>query len=139
MIRNAASLERLYSLDAVILDKTGTLTLGREDVTDVVDCAGADPAAVLSLCASVESLSEHPLSRAVVRYARNKMAPLTTVTGFQALAGMGVRGTVGGREVVVGNAALMHHVGVARDPVEPDAARLRGVYDAAHPRGRKTK
>jgi Cu+-exporting ATPase len=126
MIRNAASLERLYSLDAIVLDKTGTLTQGREDVTDLVVIPGEDAGELVALAASVEKESEHSLSRAIVRFAKNRMAAIREAAGFEALAGMGVRGTVDGRQVVVGNSALIHEMRIMGGEIEDEAARLRG-------------
>ncbi|MBI5527716.1 MAG: copper-translocating P-type ATPase [Deltaproteobacteria bacterium] len=141
MIRNAASLERLYSLDAIVLDKTGTLTQGREDVTDLVVVPGEDADELVALAASVESASEHSLSRAIVRFAKNRMAAFREATGFEALAGMGVRATVDGRQVVVGNAALIHEMRILGGELEDEAARLRAegktvVYTATDGRVR---
>jgi Cu+-exporting ATPase len=125
LIRDASGLESLYTLDAVVLDKTGTLTHGSHEVTVFKPLAGADGQSTLALAASVESRSEHVLSRAVVRHARKNGAAPADVAEFESIAGMGVRGVTGGRLVVVGNAALMRHLGIQLDGAEDAASELR--------------
>jgi cation-transporting P-type ATPase A/B/Cu+-exporting ATPase len=98
------ALEAVRAADTVVLDKTGTLTTGRMQVTGVATAPGTTEVELLTLAAAVEHGSEHPIARAVV--ARAGDGPLPTVTGFRALPGRGARGAVDGREVVVGRADL---------------------------------
>jgi heavy metal translocating P-type ATPase len=106
LVRNAESLERLEKVDTLVVDKTGTLTEGKPRVVGCVTDDGFDTATVLSLAASIESLSEHPLAAAVVASARGRGLALEQATHFRSLTGLGVSGRVGAREVTAGNARL---------------------------------
>ncbi len=125
LIRNGESLERLEKVDILVIDKTGTLTEGRAGIVDCATPAGFEEASVLALAASVERSSEHPLSGAIVRAARERALVLEDVSDFRSVPGQGVRGRVGGREVAVGNAQL-----IARAP-----AALEGRADAYRRQG----
>jgi cation-transporting P-type ATPase J len=100
LVRSAPVMERLGAVDAVVLDKTGTLTLGAPRVVSVTATDG-DDAALLALAAAVEGPSEHPLGRAVAALARERGLDVGPVSGFEATPGVGVRGRVGGRLVEV--------------------------------------
>ncbi len=102
LIRDAAALERLHSVDVVVLDKTGTLTKGRPAVTDVV-AVDIQEAELIRLAASVERASEHPLGQAILEAATEREVNLAEVLDFEYTPGEGVRGTVDGMLVVVGN------------------------------------
>ena len=115
LIRSAAVLETAHRVRAVAVDKTGTLTIGRPQVTDVIASDGADSAEVLAIAASAEQLSEHPIARAVVERARENGLPLTAPTDFVAHRGAGVTAVVDGTAVVVGNAFLILEGGIAVD------------------------
>jgi Cu+-exporting ATPase len=123
LIRNAEVLERFRTLDAVVLDKTGTLTQGRPQVTDVVPFAGWTEDQLLGLAASVESGSNHPLSRAVVDAAVERSLAFESAAEVETLAGLGVRSDSGGRRLLAGNLRLLEHEGVVLDPVDGVAAR----------------
>jgi Cu2+-exporting ATPase len=103
--KNAAALEEATRLDVVIFDKTGTLTLGQPDVVDVAAAPGVSEDAVLALAAAVEQGSEHPLAQAILKRAAGLAMPLAT--GFTNIDGMGARGEVEGRTVLLGNRKLM--------------------------------
>ena len=103
LIRGPEALESTRTVDTVVLDKTGTVTTGQMALLDVV--TEEDPATVLRLAGALENASEHPIARAIARRA-SAQGPLPAVTGFQNLAGRGVRGTVEGRAVVAGRASL---------------------------------
>ena len=118
LIKNAATLEQVSRLTAVVMDKTGTLTEGRPRLTDVEGVNGFGPDEVLRLAAAAEAHSGHPLSKAVLEEAeRRKLSVGGEVTGFENLAGHGVRATVSGRDVVVGTAKLMRDRGIDLVPV----------------------
>ncbi|MBT9540578.1 cation-translocating P-type ATPase [Thiobacillus sp.] len=105
LFKNAAALEEATRLDIIIFDKTGTLTLGQPDVVEIVAAPGNSEDAVLALAAAVEQGSEHPLAQAVLKRAGSlKTQP---VTGFTNIDGMGARGEVDGRTVLLGNRMLM--------------------------------
>ncbi len=112
LFRNAEAIEILRKVDTLVVDKTGTLTEGRPKLVAVVAAEGADEAEVLGLAASLERGSEHPLAAAIVAGAEERKVALSEATGFASVTGKGVRGTVGGRAVALGNAALMADLGV---------------------------
>jgi Cu+-exporting ATPase len=125
LIKDAASLERFEKVDTLVVDKTGTLTEGKPRVTAVVPAAGIDEAELLSLAASLERSSEHPLAAAIVASAKERGLPLQEVADFDSVTGKGVVGVVGGREVLLGNAAMMRDRGVALDELDARADELR--------------
>jgi Cu+-exporting ATPase len=125
LIRNAEALETLARVDTLIVDKTGTLTLGKPELAAVLPAPGHDEAEVLRLAASLERGSEHPLAEAIVRGAEARGISLAEARDFEALTGKGVKGVVGGRAVALGNAALLAELGVAAAG-EADARRDRG-------------
>jgi Cu+-exporting ATPase len=103
LIKNAGVLERIGALGAIVLDKTGTLTEGRPQVSDVVPLApGVDRPAALRLAAAVEAPSEHPIARAIVERARADGLVIPSATAFQSTTGGGVRADVDGRTIAVG-------------------------------------
>ena len=113
LIRSAAALETAHRVDVVALDKTGTLTTGQLEVTDIVPAAGVSHAHVLRCAASVETLSEHPMGRAVLRRAQAGNLAVAPSTEFVAHTGAGVTAVVNDEEVAVGNTSLMAEVGVS--------------------------
>ena len=114
LIKGGAALEAAGQAQVVALDKTGTLTAGRPAVTEIVCLApNLDEDVLLGIAASVESLSEHPLARAVVTRATREGVELTPAHGFQALPGKGARATISGVEVVVGSMRLARELGLA--------------------------
>ena len=113
LIRSAAALETAHRVDVVALDKTGTLTTGQLEVTDIVPAAGVSQAHVLRRAASVETLSEHPMGRAVLRRAQAENLAVVPPMEFVAHTGAGVTAVVNDEEVAVGNASLMEEVGVS--------------------------
>ena len=127
IIKSGAALERMGAVDTAAFDKTGTLTQGRLEVSDVIPLDGMDAATLLSVAASAESLSEHPLARAVVAKARAEGLPLEEATDFAMTPGLGVVATVGGREYRLG--AERFAAGGGASPTGAAAAalaRLRG-------------
>jgi Cu+-exporting ATPase len=123
LIRGVTALESARRVDTIVLDKTGTVTIGRMALTDVVPRPGQDPAELLRLAGAVEAASEHPLGRAITRAAAER-GPLPPVTDFHAMAGVGVRGAVGGVEVEVRRADVPHTEKTAATWVE---VRVRGA------------
>jgi len=126
LIRSGESLETVQRVDTFVFDKTGTLTNGRPETTDVLPIGGIGREELLSLAASVENGSEHPLGQAVVRRARAEGAAVESVDGFRALEGMGVEGVLRGKRVLVGSLKLAEGEGVDVSPLAQDAARLAG-------------
>jgi Cu+-exporting ATPase len=125
LIRNAESLERFEKVDTLVIDKTGTLTAGKPQVSAVVPAAAFDDATVLSLAASLEKSSEHPLAAAILAAAANRKLALQDVTRFASITGKGVTGMVGARRVAVGNAALLADRDAAGVDLEARADALR--------------
>jgi Cu+-exporting ATPase len=112
LIKNAESLERFARVDTLIVDKTGTLTMGHPALTDIVTAEGFDEDTLLMLAASLERGSEHPLAEAIVRGAKERGIDLVRAEDFEAVTGKGVRGRVSGRGVALGNAGLMQDLGL---------------------------
>jgi len=106
LFRNAEAVERLRDVDTLVVDKTGTLTVGRPQLTDVFT-EGMGEREAVSLIASVERASEHPLAQAIVKGAEERGALLEPVANFESMTGQGVRGTVAGRRVAVGSPRFM--------------------------------
>ncbi|HEX5826926.1 MAG TPA: heavy metal translocating P-type ATPase [Candidatus Limnocylindrales bacterium] len=113
LVRGGEALEAAGRVDTVVLDKTGTLTLGKPEVTAVIPAPGFDEARVLDLAAGLEQGSEHPLGEAVVRRAREAELGFGKAADFEAIVGRGVRGTLDGTAVLVGSRRLMEEQGIA--------------------------
>ena len=111
-MRNAAALERLASVDTLVVDKTGTLTLGKPTLTGVEAAPGFTQDEVLRLAAGLEIRSEHPLAEAILRGAEAKGLKAPKVAEFSTVTGQGVRGTVDGRIALLGNARLMESANI---------------------------
>jgi Cu+-exporting ATPase len=124
LIRGGEALETAHKIQAVVLDKTGTITEGRPGVTDVFASEGFDEDELLRLAASVERASEHPLGESIVRHAEGRGLALARVENFDAVAGQGVEADVEGRRVAVGNLKLMNERGVSVDGLAGRAASL---------------
>ncbi|HSE48061.1 MAG TPA: heavy metal translocating P-type ATPase [Terriglobales bacterium] len=124
LIRNAEALETMEKVDTLVVDKTGTLTEGKPRLTEVV-AAGVSEADLLRLAGSVERVSEHPLAAAIARGAEERGAKLSAPGDFRSYTGKGVSGRLDGREIAVGNRALMDDLRVEVGAVEQRAEELR--------------
>jgi Cu+-exporting ATPase len=125
LIRSAGALERAHQIDTVLLDKTGTLTRGQPEVTDILAVPSSSQEEVLRLAASAEHGSEHPLGEAIVRAAREKKLKLLPARDFNAIPGKGVRAQVAGRELILGNLKLIEEMGLSPNGLLTEAERLR--------------
>jgi Cu+-exporting ATPase len=125
LIRNAEALETFGKVDTLIIDKTGTLTEGKPRLSAVIPQPGIDENDLLQLAASLERSSEHPLAAAIVKGAEAKKLTLTDVAGFSSETGKGVKGTVAGKRIAVGNAELFHDLSVDAGPLLERADTLR--------------
>jgi len=125
LIKNAEALERLEKIDTLVVDKTGTLTEGKPRVVAVEPAAGFDESTVLTLTASLEHSSEHPLAAAIAAAARERGYAMERVADFRSVTGKGVTGTVAGRPVAVGNAALLESLEILPAALETAASRQR--------------
>jgi P-type Cu+ transporter len=125
LFRDAAAIEKFRKVDTLIVDKTGTLTEGKPRFDRSIATAGHTEDEVLQWAASLEQGSEHPLAEALVSAARKRKLDLEKATGFESIAGAGVRGTLKNRQINVGNTALMAQVGVSVDELKSQAEQLR--------------
>jgi Cu+-exporting ATPase len=125
LIRNAEALERMERIDTLVVDKTGTLTLGRPSVTRILAADGYDEGELLRLAAAVERASEHPLALAVVAAARERGIALPEVTDFDSPTGKGAVGLVEGKRITLGNAPFLKERGVDPAALESKADALR--------------
>jgi P-type Cu+ transporter len=135
LIKGGEALQRLEKIDTVVLDKTGTITAGRPQVTDVLlppheggeatlqNVRDAEES-LIRIAAALEHVSEHPLAEAVVRYAQQRGLKLPQAEEFESLTGYGVAGIIEGNVAMVGNAALMARYSIATDPLQIEATRL---------------
>ena len=126
LFRDASAIEKMCEVDTLIVDKTGTLTQGKPAFDTAVAAPGYTPDEVLRLAASLNQGSEHPLADAIVSAARAKGLELVKPADFESGSGIGVRGTIEGRRLVLGNTALMQQEDVATDVLKADGERLRG-------------
>ncbi len=141
LIKGGEALEAARSLNTVVLDKTGTLTKGKPELTDVIsagvsvaspapatdgarEAAGSPEDEMLRLVASAERVSEHPLGEAIVKGARDRGLELTDAESFDAVSGGGIRATAEGRQVLIGNQRFLHESGVSEDGLAPRAEEL---------------
>ena len=116
LIKGGEALETTHSINAVVLDKTGTITQGKPELTDIVRYSGDDEASVLALSASAERGSEHPIARAIVSAAQEKNLSLAEPEQFRAIPGRGIEATVSGHHILAGSAKLLreHNVDLSR-------------------------
>ena len=125
LFKNAEAIEVLRKVDTLVVDKTGTLTEGKPKLVSVIPEEGFDEATLLGLIASLERSSEHPLGAAIVAGAEQRGLQLSEVEGFESITGHGVRGHVGGRDVALGNRALLQRLGVDARQLTARAEGLR--------------
>ena len=115
LIKSAEALEIAHTIDTVVLDKTGTITEGKPKVTDIIPSSSISKEDLLQIAASIEKLSEHPLSEAIVNECANNKLPLLEVTNFMALIGEGIEGTIGDKTYIAGNLKLMNRKSINMD------------------------
>jgi Cu+-exporting ATPase len=125
LFRDAAAIEAMRTIDALVVDKTGTLTEGRPAFDCVVPGAGFSADDVLRIAASLDQASEHPLARAIVNEATRRKLALERPSAFDSASGIGVTGEVGGQRVMLGNSALMQQAQVDVSPLRDEAEKLR--------------
>jgi Cu+-exporting ATPase len=124
LIRSGEAIQTLKDANIIVFDKTGTITKGKPEVTDVVALGSADK--LLSFASSLEAASEHPLARAIVEHARERSVHVMAVTDFEAISGKGVTGLVDGRKTLIGNRALMEADRIDYSNVDEEIRRLEG-------------
>ncbi|MBW8637821.1 cadmium-translocating P-type ATPase [Hoeflea sp. WL0058] len=128
LIKDAEALERMAKVDTLVVDKTGTLTEGRPTLTGIVVFGDAQEDALLAFAAAIEKGSEHPLAEAIVAAAEERGLTLSTANNFESVTGKGVRASIEGKKVALGNAAMMEAeaISVADADEEADAQRSGG-------------
>jgi Cu+-exporting ATPase len=135
LIKNAEALELMEKIDTLVVDKTGTLTVGKPRLIAVKPIGGFDETEVLALAAALEKGSEHPLAAAVIEGAEDRKIAIPHTSDFQSHTGKGVTGTVDGRRVALGNAALLGEFGVDASSLDQQAdehrSRAEGVMFVA--------
>lgn len=124
LIKSAESLELLHKVQSVVLDKTGTVTMGQPRVTDILCAPGVTEEELLCVAASAEKPSEHPLAHAIVEESQARHIPLCPVSGFRSVPGGGIQATLSGEAVLAGNAGYLAQNGVSLAAMESDAHRL---------------
>lgn len=124
LIRSGEALETTHKLDTIVLDKTGTITKGEPEVTDVVTIAGFDEQQLLRLAASAEKGSEHPLGEAIVNRAQQEKLELATLKDFEAVPGKGIKAQIEGRGLLLGNPQLLTENHISMQPLEEHITRL---------------
>ena len=124
LIKSAEALETLHTIDTVVLDKTGTLTQGRPVVTDILPAPGNSEEGLLATAFCLEGPSEHPLATAIVEEAERRNIPATSVGGFTAVHGRGVRASIGSNICFGGNRAMVEEAGIAPGPLAVKADEL---------------
>ena len=125
LVRNAQSLERLAAADALVIDKTGTVTEGKPKVIAVRAAEGAGENDVLALAAALEAKSAHPLAQAIETAAKEKSLPLPKIEKFESITGQGLKGIASGKIVLVGRAELLSSNGIDPAPLKAAAEKLR--------------
>ena len=124
LIKSAEALETLHTIDTVVLDKTGTLTQGRPVVTDILPAPGNSEDGLLRTAFCLEGPSEHPLATAIVEEAERRNIPVTSVGGFTAVHGRGVRASIGSNICFGGNRAMVEEAGIDPGPLAGKADEL---------------
>lgn len=131
LIKGGEPLEAACKIKAVVFDKTGTLTKGKPEVTDIVSAGLTDEEEIMTLAASLEKLSEHPLAEAIVKYAEEESIPLEEVNEFRAIPGHGVEGTVHGAKYYLGNRKLLTDVvGLPEASIEKVERKIRKLEES---------
>ena len=125
LISNAEALELLEKVDTLVVDKTGTLTEGKPRLTELIPVEGVKETELLQAAASLEKASEHPLAGAILAAAKQKNVTLVAIEGFQSVTGKGVKGTLNGELVAVGNVALMTDLGTSPESLRTKADVLQ--------------
>jgi len=125
LISNAEALEILEKVNTLVVDKTGTLTEGKPKLTDLIPVEGVKDTELLQVAASLEEASEHPLAGAILAAAKEKSTNLVAIEGFQSVTGKGVKGIWNGKQVAIGNAALMTDLGASPESLRTKADALQ--------------
>jgi len=115
LIKDAETLEKLHKVDTVVVDKTGTITIGKPTLVDIENTSNFSDEELVSILASLEKKSEHPIAHAIVNYALEKNFKIENVSGFEGIQGKGLKGSINGVEYFVGNVRLVTDMGISFD------------------------
>lgn len=115
LIKDAATLEKLHKVDTVIVDKTGTITIGKPTLVDIQNTSSISSEELIGILASLEKKSEHPIAHAIVNYAEEKKISIQEISNFEGIQGKGLKGSVKGVEYFVGNTKLVEDLGLSFD------------------------
>ncbi|MEK7105794.1 MAG: heavy metal translocating P-type ATPase, partial [Patescibacteria group bacterium] len=115
LIKDAATLEELHKVDTVIVDKTGTITIGKPTLVDIQNLSNLKDDELISILASLEKKSEHPIAHAIANYAEDKNLKIESVSNFEGIQGKGLKGSINNSEYFVGNAKLLEDLGIKFD------------------------
>ena len=126
LFKGGEALETAHKIDTIVFDKTGTITEGRPEVTDIIPAPGMEEEKLLKIAASVEKGSEHPLGDAIVRYAENRKTELLKAKNFRALPGHGIEAAVDGAKVLIGNKKMMDDNNISLGGLQPQSDKLAG-------------
>ncbi|TSC70082.1 MAG: Cu2+-exporting ATPase [Parcubacteria group bacterium Gr01-1014_46] len=126
LIKDAATLEKLHKVNTVVVDKTGTITKGKPTLVDVQNFSDLKDEELISIVASLEKKSEHPIAHAIVNYAQEKNLSMKDVSDFESVQGKGLKGKVQEVEYFVGNAKLIHDLGLSFDMTRLDEFTSQG-------------
>jgi Cu2+-exporting ATPase/Cu+-exporting ATPase len=126
LIKDAATLEKLHKVNTVVMDKTGTITKGRPTLVDIQNLSSLKDAELVSILASLEKKSEHPIAHAIVSYAQDKNISVANVSNFEGIQGKGLKGIINGTEYFVGNAKLVSDLDIYFDITKLDVFTFQG-------------
>lgn len=126
LIKDAATLEKLHKVDTVVVDKTGTITIGKPTLVDIQNLSNLKDEELVSILASLEKKSEHPIAHAIVNYSQEKKLNIDDVSNFEGIQGKGLKGSINGVEYFVGNTKLITELGITFDVSKIDQFTAQG-------------
>ncbi len=126
LIKDAATLEKLHKVNTVVVDKTGTITIGKPTLVDIKNLSNLKEEEFLSILASLEKKSEHPIAHAIVSYAQENNIPISDASDFEGIQGKGLKGTINSTEYFVGNAKLVSDLDISFDATKLDEFTSQG-------------
>ena len=115
LIKDASTLEKLHKVNTVVVDKTGTITIGKPTLINIENNSGLKDDEFISIIASIENKSEHPIAHAIVNYAKEKNLQISDISDFQNIQGKGIKGNINNKEYYIGNAKLIDDLGIKFD------------------------
>lgn len=126
LIKDAATLEKLHKVDTVVVDKTGTITKGKPTLVDIQNLSHLKDEEVISIIASLEAKSEHPIAHAIINYAKEKKLSIPEISNFSIQKGKGIQGVVNNTQYFAGNAQLIKDLGISFDTKQLDQYTMQG-------------